>query len=103
MLTSVHLVLTVSSCSSALPNRDYRVGYIVREASDPQTQRIRAPAPVEHLWRDTGPNHVLSMLGIDCCSFMSRTKSDLIRLNPKHLTPEPLKGLNGLEGFGSFW
>src|SRR5262249_19576857 len=39
MLASVHFVLTMSSCSSALPNRDYRVGYIVREASDPQPLR----------------------------------------------------------------
>jgi len=39
MLASVHLVLTVSSGSSAFLSGDFQVGYIVREASDPKPQR----------------------------------------------------------------
>ena len=38
----------------------------------PRTAARPAPAPVEYLWRNTGPVHELSMSGIDRCVFMSR-------------------------------
>ena len=38
----------------------------------PRTAARPAPAPVEYLWRNTGPVHKLSMSGIDRCVFMSR-------------------------------
>ncbi len=48
------------------------MGYIVREASDPRTQRVLTPAPVEYLWRNKGLIHELVVSSIDSYGFMSR-------------------------------
>jgi hypothetical protein len=72
MLASVHLVLTVSSDSSAPLDLDFQVCSIVRGASDPLMWHTRTPVPVEYLWRNTGLNQELSILSSEYCSFMSR-------------------------------
>jgi len=72
MLTSVYLVLTMSSNSSASPGLRLPGWLHCPEGFRPHNTARWAPASVEYLWRNTGLNQELFMLSSGTSNFMSR-------------------------------
>src|SRR5437763_1375167 len=77
MLSSIHLVLTMSSDSSAPPGLRLPGLLHCPGGFRPKSATRLAPTPVEYLRRNAGLNHELFILSSGHCDFMSR----LLNLN----------------------